>query len=368
MVILIFNWRDPKHPKAGGAEIVTLEHALGWINAGHEVLWFSAKFKGAVSYERYKGIHMYRQGNQATVYLKAFLFYIKERKKIDIVIDEIHGIPFFTPFYVRKPKIAFINEVAGIIWDYMYPFPLSKIAKFLEPFILQLYKNMTIWTGSESCKTDLLKIGFDGNTIHVIHHGLSLPHIPVEYRKEKKPTFIFINRLVKMKGIEDVIRAFALIKKGKKDAQLWIVGRGDDRYIQKLHELIHILDLDNNIKFFGFVNETQKIELLQRAHLLLHASVKEGWGLNVIEAASVRTPSVVYKVNGLTDSVQDGITGVIIKQNNPNELAKNSLLLLQNQTVYRKMQKNALARAKNYTWKKSINQSLALLKIITYHE
>ncbi len=43
MRILILNWRDSKNPKSGGAEIVTLEHAKGWVINGHEVTWFIAK-------------------------------------------------------------------------------------------------------------------------------------------------------------------------------------------------------------------------------------------------------------------------------------------------------------------------------------
>lgn len=361
MVILIFNWRDPKNPKAGGAEIATLEHALGWIKANHKVIWFSTNFRNAPSFENYRGISIYRQGTQLTIYLKAFLFYLKNHQKIDIIIDEIHGLPFFTPLYVKKPKIAFINEVAGVIWDYMYPFPLNKSAKFIEPFILRLYKNVPIWTGSESCRDDLIKIGFQTDSIHVIHHGLSIPRITVHFNKEKKPTFIFINRLVKMKGIEEVIRAFNVIQKEKKDAQLWIIGRGDEQYIQKLKEMRHALALDDRIIFFGFVRDKQKIELLQRAHILLHASVKEGWGLNIIEAASLGTPSIVYRVSGLIDSVRDGVTGVIVKENNPTNLARNSLMLLENHTLYRTMQKNGIEWTKNFTWQKSITQSLALL-------
>src|SRR5437879_3318402 len=42
MNILILNWRDSKNPLAGGAEIVTLEHAKAWVRAGHHVTWFTS--------------------------------------------------------------------------------------------------------------------------------------------------------------------------------------------------------------------------------------------------------------------------------------------------------------------------------------
>ena len=364
MKILIFNWRDPKNPKAGGAEVATLHHALGWIRAGHDVTWFSASFPHAKSYEIYQGIQIYRKGNQATVYLRAFLFYQKMKNKIDLVVDEVHGLPFFTPLYVSKPKIAFINEVAGVIWDATFPFPIGMIGRYAEPFILRLYKQVPIMTGSESAKKDLLKLGFLHTNIHVIHHGLEMQFVPRSINKEQKPTFLFVNRLVKMKGIEDVISAFALIVASLPNAQLWIVGRGENEYVMRLQKKVKQLGLEKNIAFLGYVSAHEKFVLYKKAHVLLHASVKEGWGLNVIEAASQETPTIAYKVGGLVDSIQDGITGILTKKNTSGQLAHESIQIIENPLHYAKMQKGALAYSKTFSWKKSIKESLQLLNTV----
>jgi glycosyltransferase involved in cell wall biosynthesis len=366
MTILLFNWRDPKNPKAGGAEIATLNHALGWIDAGHTVLWFSTSFPDAVPYENYKGIHIYRQGNQISVYLRAFLFYQKMHKKIDIVIDEIHGLPFFTPLYVRKPRIAFINEVANVIWDYMFPFPLSKIGKYTEPLLLQLYKRTPMMTGSQSAKDDLVALGFSPKNITVIHHGLDVHEVADAIKKETKPTCLFVNRLVKMKGIEDVLRSFAIIHKQVPDAQLWIVGKGESHYVEKLKEMAKTLQIQNNAVFFGYVPDKEKYTLLKRAHVLLHASVKEGWGLNVIEAASQGTPTVAYRVGGLIDSIKDGETGLLTKENTPENLASYAVQLLNNKDLYFTLQKHAIAWSKKFSWKDSIKQSIDLLTTVSH--
>ena len=47
MNILILNWRDPKNPKSGGAEIVTVQHAKAWIKRGHSVTWFASRYKNS---------------------------------------------------------------------------------------------------------------------------------------------------------------------------------------------------------------------------------------------------------------------------------------------------------------------------------
>ena len=75
MHILILNWRDPKNPKSGGAEIVTLEHAKAWVKKGHNVTWFTSKFKGSKDTEKIEGINIVRRGNFLTVFLIAPFFF-----------------------------------------------------------------------------------------------------------------------------------------------------------------------------------------------------------------------------------------------------------------------------------------------------
>src|SRR5258706_8835326 len=149
MTILIFNWRDPKNPKAGGAEIVTQEFAKGWIKKGFRVIWFTSSFRGAVKNERLDNVEIVRWGNAMSVFFMAPFFYFFHKQEIDIVIDEIHGLPFFTPLFVKKPIIAFIHEVAAEIWDYMYPFPVNVIGKWIEKFYFRLYRKVIFWTDAD---------------------------------------------------------------------------------------------------------------------------------------------------------------------------------------------------------------------------
>jgi len=358
MNILILNWRDVMNPKSGGAEIVTLEHAKAWVEAGNKVTWFSSSFKKAKRTEEIKGVRVVRYGNFITVYLFAPIYYIFSKQKFDIVIDQIHGIPFFTPLYVRKPKIAFIHEVANEIWDYMYPFPINKIGRLTERVLLIPYKNIQFITVSKSTAEELRKYGIKSikiitNGIHVLKHS--------NIKKEVYPTFIFVSRIVKMKGIEDVLSAFFLINEKLDKSKLWIVGEGEKKYIKTLKNKFN-LNSNKNIKFFDFVPENKKLELMKKAHIMLHASIKEGWGLVVIEAASQGTPSVVYNVPGLRDSVKNNETGVITSKNNPHELAIDSLNLFSNKNKYHKLSLNCVNYAKSLDWKKSTKLSLDLLE------
>lgn len=168
-----------------------------------------------------------------------------------------------------------------------------------------------------------------------------------------------------MKGIEDVIKAYSYLKKDFKESQLWVVGTGEDKYINKIKKMISNFGLTNDVIFYGYVTDDKKSELLRKAHLLIHASVKEGWGLVIIEAASQGTPSVVYKVPGLRDAVRNGETGIVVENNTAHDLAKSARNLFNNKTKYIKYQKNCLAWSKQFRWEKSKAESLRLIEAIS---
>jgi glycosyltransferase involved in cell wall biosynthesis len=364
MNILILNWRDPKNPKSGGAEIVTINHAKAWVKAGHRVTWLTSSFRSSKKKEKIEGVNIIRRGNSISVYLFAPFYYLFSGNKFDVVIDEIHGLPFFTPIYVRKPKIIFIHEVADEIWDYMYPFPISKIGKMVENLYFKLYKNIKCWTDADSTADDLEKYGIKRENCTIINCPISNKTLIKFSEKEDIPTFIFVSRIVRMKGIENVIKAFLCIEEKLKNVKLWIVGDGDDKYMKELKGKIKKCSAISRIKFFGHVSEEKKLELMGKAHLLLHASIKEGWGLVVIEAASQATPSIVYNVSGLRDSVKDCKTGIVLEENTPEEMARKTVALLEDKEKYSTFQKNGLQWARSLTWDKATRKSLALLEDI----
>src|SRR5581483_2781189 len=280
MRILILNWRDIKNPKSGGAEVVTMAHAKAWAKKGNDVTWFTSSFLGGLKKETIDGVKIVRQGNAFTVYLRAPLFYLFSNTKFDLVIDEIHGLPFFTPLYVRKPKVVLIHEVAKEIWDYMYPFPVNVIGRFLETFYFKFYKNVLFWTDAASTIDDLEALGIPRKNCVDIPCPVMNKTLEKLPEKQKTPTFIFVSRIVKMKGIEEVIKAFALILQKEKNAKLWIVGDGERKYKQYLKNLVKELGCEDNIQFLGYVSDQDKLGYMGKSHIILHASVREGWGLS----------------------------------------------------------------------------------------
>ncbi len=371
MNILILSWRGPSHPLAGGAEIATYEHAKGWVKSGNHVILFTSAFENCKATENLDGIEIIRRGSDIFgVQLSAFLWYVfNSHPKFDLVVDEFHGIPFFTPLYVRTKKIGWIHEVTKEIWRLNpWPRPLNYVPSIFgtlfEPLVFKfIYHKVFFMTVSDSTKSDLINWGIPESNISVVHNGRNT--ISVNTKKEKKRTAIFLGAIAKDKGIEDAVRTFGYINKKDSNWQYWVVGQGTEEYLKQLKELSKNLKIQKNVKFWGFVDNKKKFELLSRSHVLINPSVREGWGLVNIEANSVGTPVVGYNVSGTRDSVINGKTGLLSKFGDPEALAKNAIGLCKNKDLYQTTSKEAKAWAKGFTWKKATSQSLKFLKKIT---
>lgn len=342
------------------------EHIKGWIKAGHKVTLFSSRFTGSKAYEISGGMEIIHSGDQyIEVKFDAFRYWLKNGSKYDLVVDQFHGIPFFTPLYIRKPKLAVLQEVAGKVWFLNeFPFPFNYLVGLLgylaEPIIFLFYRRVPFMVGSESAKADLIKMRIPAKNITIIPHGVILPKSKIKYQKAKIKTIAYLGALTKDKGVEDAIRCFSLL--GKK-YRFWIIGRGAPRYQSQLVLLCRKLKIDKRVKFWGYVDTDKKFELLAKSHVLINPSVHEGWGLVNIEANAVGTPVIAYRSAGLVDSVKDGKSGFVVAKNTPDELAKNVKKILSGSRLYKELQRGAVVWSKNFSWVKSKKLSLGLIEV-----
>lgn len=371
MKILIFNWRDISHPLSGGAEASLYEHAKYWREKGAEIIWFSTSFYGAKTEEDIDGIKFIRKGSYYTSFIWGFIYYIIGKfGKIDVVIDCFHFIPFFTPLYFPRSKIiGLINEVAGRIWFDNLPYVFALIGHYTEPIFFKFYKKVIFFSSSESTKKELINIGIDSKNIKIVYHGVRIAKVYKKIDKEKNPTLVFLGRVSKDKGISELINAYIRCKILVKGLKLWIIGKEEKTGMLQILLKDTEKKIKDDIKYFGFVSEEKKIELLRRAWLLIHPSKKEGWGLNVIEAATQGTPTVGNDVEGLRDSIKNGVTGILVDPREPALLVDAILSIIMDKTKkqYLYLSNNAIKWSKNFNWDVSTKESWNIVRNV-YNE
>jgi glycosyltransferase involved in cell wall biosynthesis len=361
--ILILNWRDIKNPSGGGAEILTHEMAKRWVKWGHQVTQISAGFKGGKKIGVVDGVKIIRLGNWYTVHFLALFYYWKYlRKQIDIIIDEVHWFPFFSGVYARKKTVLLACEVANRRFFTQYNYLLAYFLRCLEKIYLKIYKDLPTLTISPSTKEEFIKEGFKKEKITILPMGLTVPANLKIYPKEENPSLIYLGRINKLKGAEDAVEIFRIIKQKLPQAKFWFVGSGLPNYEKKIKQKAAEYGLGNSVKFFGFVSEKKKFELLSRAHILIVPSIHEGWGLIVPEAGLVKTPVVVYNVPGLRDVVENGVNGLVCKETTPTNLAENVIKLFKDQKLIKYLGEKAQKKSARMNWQKTAQLAVKVFK------
>ncbi len=164
----------------------------------------------------------------------------------------------------------------------------------LEPWWLRAYRDVPALTVSESSARSLVD-HHAWRDVTVVPEGWS-PHAVPAVAKEDAPTVVFLGRLVEMKRPDDALRAFEILARSHPTAQFWIIGDGPLRApLEKRAPA--------SVTFLGRIAGDELIVRLARAHVLVSTSIREGWGLNVSEAAACGTPAIGYSVPGLVDSI-----------------------------------------------------------------
>jgi len=361
MKILWYNWRDIKNPEAGGAEVFTHEVAKRLVESRHEVTLFTTTFPGCAKEEVVDGVRIIRAGGKYTVYWRARSYYKKffANERYDVVIDEINTMPFFTPKFVknREQIVALVHQLAREYWFYETPFLISHIGYyFLENRWLKNYVNIPTVTVSESTKKDLLDLGF--KRVFIVPEGLNFKPLDEVPQKESYPVVVYVGRLKRAKRPDHAIRAFKIVKEKFPKAELWIIGDG---YFRKELEKMAF----ERVKFFSGLSNEERRKLIRRAWVLVNPSVREGWGLNVIEANALGTPCVAYDVAGLRDSIKNGETGLLVENGNVRSLAEVIIRILEDESLRETLSRNALEYSKNFDWNKTANEFMRIIKYTT---
>ena len=361
--ILALSWRDIKSKGMGGAEILTHEMFKGAIADGIEITHISPLEEGLEQEEFIDGVRYIRHGNIFSVILYAFKYYKQHKKEYDFVIDQCNTHRFFTPLWVeRKKRILLIYQLTREIWNINLKFPLSTIGRVLETPMLRMYKHSVAITESESTKQDLIDIGFKEDRVHIVPIGIrkELASRNFEHDTSKPPCFVYVGRYSSYKGIDVSIEALGKIKNSYPNAKLWIVGKKNEDYIEKILRPIcykYSLSLgdteENDIVTYGFVSDDKKEELQKKAKALVFPSVREGWGMIVTEAGALGTPSITFDAPGARDAVDFGHAGFICDQNSADGIAAKMKQCIENEEEYFIISKKAYDFANTFSFKRS---------------
>ena len=351
--IVVLSHRDIKHKNAGGASLYVHE-ILRRLSDRYDFTILSTAQGDLPSSETVDGIKIVRVPFPRLCRLAiptSLKFGLAGRA--DLVIDNGDvGVPWLSPVFTKTPKIAVIYQVAGDIFRYELGWPLSSIAMRFEPWVYRAYKNSRIVTCSQSTKDNLVSSGLPSKNITVIRPGVGdsfLQFQPTE-RKFDDPTIVCISRFKRYKGLEYAITAMKHILARVPTAKLIIAGNGDASDLQRqVSKANYGSSVEIRHRIPNSWNE-EKRTLLSRSHVLLIPSIREGYGIVVIEANACGTPAIGWAVPGVQDSILDGKTGLLVPFGDVDELAKTITKCLSESKSYQDLSRSAVDWARQHSW------------------
>jgi glycosyltransferase involved in cell wall biosynthesis len=192
--------------------------------------------------------------------------------------------------------------------------------------------------------------------VHLLLGGAEERKYHPSSQGQQDKTILFVGRLTRTKGVDDLIRAFELTLRKRSDARLVIVGDGPER--ANLIQTAAALGVSSRVKFTGTLTgpsladeyEKSDVVVLPSKYVKGEAS-SETLGLTLIEASMHSKPLVGTSHGGIPEIVKDGQNGFLVPENDPQALADALVRLLSDERLSQQMGAEALRIARTkFTW------------------
>ncbi len=306
--IVAVSWRDLAHPSAGGAEVLLDRVLSGLHDRGHGVTLVCG---GPLSEHAYGVVDA---GGTYSQYLRAPAICTRHFRDADLVVDVQNGMPYFSPLWRRRPSVCVVHHVHTDQWATRFPPPVAGVFRSLErrgmPFV---YRNKPFVAISRSTGQSLAAIGIREESITVIESGVDAPS-EASVARSGEPLLLSLNRLVPHKRVDLLLEAWRL---AQRDIPGRLVVAGDGPLLDDVRRQARSIP---RVEVLGRVDETEKLDLLARAWVVLSAAHHEGWGMSVLEGAAFGTPSLAIDAPGIRDALIDGVTGRLIRPHHEDDI------------------------------------------------
>nr|WP_090277731.1 glycosyltransferase family 4 protein [Mycolicibacterium komanii]CRL72392.1 glycosyltransferase [Mycolicibacterium komanii] len=368
--VLLLCWRDTGHPQGGGSEAYLQRIGAQLAASGVEVTLRTARYPGARRREVVDGVRVSRGGGRHTVYIWAGLAMVMariglgplRRVRPDVVIDTQNGIPFMARLAYGRRVAVLVHHCHREQWPVAGPVK-GRVGWFVESRLSpRAHRRNQYVTVSLPSARDLAALGVRPAQIAVVRNGLDeAPASTLTAQRAATPKVVVLSRLVPHKQIEDALEAVAALRPRIPELSLDIVGGG--WWEQRLVDHAALLGISDAVTFHGHVDDEAKHRVLQQAWVHVLPSRKEGWALAVIEAGQHSVPTIGYRSSGgLTDSVVDGVTGVLV--DDFDGLVDGLGELLSDHVLREQLGTKAHARCGEFSWQQSADAMRTVLESV----
>ena len=344
-------WRDLDDDEAGGSEVHAHNIASIWAQAGLDVTMRTSAAVGQPPETVRNGYRATRYGSRYSVFPRsAFAEATGRTGGCDALVEIWNGMPFMSPWWRRGARVVWLHHVHGPMWAMTLPAPVARLGVLLEERIApRFYRRQSIVTLSPSSKAELVDdLGFDAERVTVVPPGVD-PYFTPGGERSTTPLAVAVGRLVPVKDFPRLVRIVAAARATAPDLELVIVGEGYER--PAIEAQVREVGGEDWVRLAGHVTDEELRDLYRRAWMVVSASVREGWGMTLTEAAACGTPTVATDISGHADAVARGRSGLLATTDE--DLARGMALVATDEELRTRLQAGALARAAELTWERT---------------
>jgi phosphatidylinositol alpha-mannosyltransferase len=332
---------------------------------GHHVIYLCGETKmktwaGGNVYSMASNVNVRFNGNRLSMPLISSSQVIKkvlEHEPIDILHVQVPYSPLMAQRVIKRAhgKVSIVGTFHILPSGWLSNFG-SKLLRLVQWRSLKKFDEM-ISVSSSAASFARKNFGLKSE---IIPNMIDLEAFrPAKLQSPEAGRIVFLGRLVKRKGCEQLIRAFALVSKGNPDSRLVIAGDGPER--RKLKSLASSLGLDDGVSFLGFVKEEDKASLLASASIACFPSLYgESFGVVLIEAMAAGAGVVLAGNNPGYQTVMEAQPSLLIDPRDAEAFAGRLNQLLQDSALRAKLHAWQNQHVKHYDTKLVAKQVLAV--------
>jgi len=309
--VLMLSWRDLGNPLGGGSERYLHRVAAGLAAGGDRVTVRTAAYPGAPADEVVDGVRYRRAGTPDTVFPTALRDLATGRLgRPDVVVDCQNGVPFLSRVATAAPVVVLVHHVHREQWQVAVGPVAGRVGWWVESRVApRFYRGCRYVAVSPTTRRELVDLGVPAERITVVHNGLD-PLPAGGPPRTVAPSLVVLSRLVPHKRVEHALEALARLAPRWPELTLTVIG--DGYWEPQVRSRAAELGIAARVRLAGHADDEAKHRLLGAGWVHLCPSLKEGWGLAILEAAQHAVPTVAYAgAGGTVDSVVHGRTGLL---------------------------------------------------------
>lgn len=360
MKVLHFIYDDLKNPWVAGGGAVRAFEIYRELGSRVDATIVSGSYPGARD-EALDGVR-YRRLGARRPYAWSRLTYglaasrLLRRAAYDVAVSDFS---VYTPVLVPRDRpIGFVvHHVTGPTATARWGRALGGLVARAERWMLRRARRISLPARWGVAQVRLLAP--PETELDLVGGGVGDEFFQVERREQDY--VLFFGRLdVFQKGLDTLIRAYALLRARHPDVPLLVAGRGKDG--AAVESLARELGVADGVRMLGPVSDARRLDLLAGARVLLMPSRFEGFGLVAAEAMAAGVPVVATRAGALPEVVDEPRGGVLVPVDDPEALAEAAAALLDDDGRRAQLSREARESARRFRWSSVAERHLRFLE------